>query len=101
MLRRWLETNRVSNGDEIVALFCKLNERISEINEHLVVGHSYFMLPELAQDNSPSGPYPAHRLEEIWQFSIMPLLAEYQPHLSSNDLEKVYGLTTLKRELPT
>lgn len=101
VLRRWLETNRVSNGDEIVALFCKLNERISEINEHLVVGHSYFMLPELAQDNSPSGPYPAHRLEEIWQFSIMPLLAEYQPHLSSNELEKVYGLTTLMRELPT
>jgi 5-methylcytosine-specific restriction protein B len=96
VLRKWLEGKNVSNADDIVALFCRLNKAVSDISEHFIVGHSYFM------SDSPdigNGEYPVERLHDIWEFSIMPLLAEYRPHLTTADLQKSYGLDELRRPL--
>jgi 5-methylcytosine-specific restriction protein B len=98
VLRKWLEARGVSNADEIVALFCELNERVSSrINEHFTIGHSYFMLKD--EDITPQLRYPDKELEEIWRFSIMPLISEYQPHRSTDDLLKDYGLDVLRTAL--
>ncbi len=93
VLRKWLEGKHVSNVGDIVTLFCKLNKKISkEISEHFIVGHSYFML-----DNLDPGEYPEDRLQDIWEFSIMPLLAEYSPHLTTDELQTRYGLDVLRQ----
>ena len=93
VLRKWLKGKHVSNVGDIVTLFCKLNKKISkEISEHFIVGHSYFML-----DNLDNGEYPEDRLQDIWEFSIMPLLAEYSPHLTTDELQTRYGLDVLRQ----
>ena len=85
VLKGWLEKKRVTDAAEIVALFCELNKRVSEFNEHLTVGHSYFMLRDA--DIKPGSPYPDEALRDIWEFSIMPLLAEYEPGRRADELE--------------
>ena len=98
VLRKWLRKRQVSNTEEIVALFCTLNERVSSrINEHFTIGHSYFMLKN--KDISLKSAYSNRKLEEIWRFSIMPLISEYQPHRSTFDLQKDYGLDALRTDL--
>ena len=96
VLRKWLEDKNVNNVGDIVALFCKLNEEVSTISEHFIVGHSYFMLPN---NFAVNGEYPAERLQDIWEFSIIPLLAEYRPHLTTAELQKSYGLDELRRRI--
>jgi 5-methylcytosine-specific restriction protein B len=95
VLRKWLEGKNVSNVGGIVALFCKLNKEVSEISEHFIVGHSYFM-PDNGIGN---GEYPVERLQDIWEFSIIPLLAEYRPHLTTAQLQESYGLDELRRRI--
>ncbi|MGI8423062.1 MAG: McrB family protein [Chloroflexota bacterium] len=91
VLRRWLGARRITNADGIVRLFCRLNARVAEQSEHLVVGHSHFMPADL-----PTGQaYPRERLDEIWEYSVLPLLAEYWPHLPSTEIEAQYGLGAL------
>lgn len=91
VLRGWLEHNKIEKEkiDYIVKIFCKLNETIvKNVNEHLVVGHSYFMTCKLKENLQDA-------LDEIWDFSIMPLMSEYQPNLSTNDLKKQFGLDVI------
>ncbi len=97
VLRRWLGTRAVSDIEKVVKLFCELNKRVSEISEHQIVGHSYFMidLPDRRSAVSPS-PFPENKLKDIWRYSIMPLMAEYQPHLSTKDLEKRFGFESIR-----
>ncbi len=101
VLRRWLARKAVRDADSIVELFCELNQRVSKINPHFVVGHSYFMVPGL-EDKTPGTPpqaFPRHLLHDLWQFSILPLLSEYEPHRSRVDLEKEYGLEALLQKV--
>jgi MoxR-like ATPase len=90
VLRSWLEAKSISNVDHIVKLYCKLNERVSNINQHFIVGHSYFMTPRLQGETQDAA------LKEIWASSILPLLSEYQPHRSLDELTKDYGLEALR-----
>lgn len=97
VLRKWLKAKSISDVDRIVKLFCKLNEHISKVSPHFIVGHSYFMAPRLqgrTQDAAPT-TFPQDLLEEIWEFSILPLLSEYEPHRSLDELTKNYGLEAL------
>ena len=98
VLRRWLKAKAVSDVDSIVELFCKLNELVSRINPHFVIGHSYFMIRSLLSRTKDMKPerFPESALRSIWQFSILPLLSEYEPHRSVADLEKDYGLAVLR-----
>lgn len=101
VLRRWLQKHAVSDADQIVSLFCELNKRVSKINPHFIVGHSYFMDPTMAdrtEDTAPE-PFPADLLRDIWEFSILPLMSEYEPHRSFAELEKNYGLKSLQEAL--
>lgn len=88
VLEGWLNRQTIERARDVVKIFCELNKRIADISEHLVVGHSYFMTDQFKDcfDNA---------LEEIWKYSILPLMAEYQPHLSSGDLEKQFGLEAI------
>ena len=88
----------MSNVGDIVALFCKLNKEVSEISEHFIVGHSYFM-PDNPDNGIGNGEYPVERLQDIWEFSIIPLLAEYRPHLATAELQTSYGLDELRRRI--
>jgi len=99
VLRKWLEAKNISNVDYVEKIFCELNKRISKINEHLTVGHSYFMLPELMKRNkeSASKDYPENSLEEVWEYSILPLVSEYEPHLSSQEIKERYSLNAISR----
>jgi MoxR-like ATPase len=97
VLRSWLKAKSISDIDRIVKLFCKLNEHIAKVNPHFIVGHSYFMAPRLqgrTQDVAPE-TFPEDLLEEIWEFSILPLMSEYEPHRSLDELTKDYGLEAL------
>ena len=93
VLRKWLEAKNISNVDYVEKIFCELNKKISEINEHLTVGHSYFMVPELETGKK----YPTECLEEIWEYSILPLVSEYEPHLSSKEIKERYSLNAISR----
>jgi 5-methylcytosine-specific restriction enzyme B len=84
VLRRWLRAKSIINADHIVKLFCKLNELTSAVSPHFIVGHSYFMPQRLmrrTQDSTPEA-FTENSLEEIWEFSILPLLSEFEPHRS-------------------
>jgi len=99
VLRSWLGAKMIKNVDHIVKLFCKLNERVAKVSPHFVVGHSYFMAPRLqgrTQNEAPED-FPDDLLEEIWDFSILPLLSEYEPHLSQEKLTENYGLKALRK----
>lgn len=86
VLRKWLEAKGIGRADDIVKIFCELNKRISdEINEQLVVGHSYFMTKKLNDSTR-------HTLEDVWNYSILPLMEEYQPHLKTKELKDRFGL---------
>jgi MoxR-like ATPase len=101
VLRRWLQKHALSDADQIVKLFCELNKRVSKINPHFIVGHSYFMDPALAKrtEHSPPASFPYELLRDIWEFSILPLMSEYEPHRTSGELEKNYGLKSLQEAL--
>jgi 5-methylcytosine-specific restriction protein B len=97
VLRSWLEKKSISDADTIVGLFCELNKLISKLNPHFVVGHSYFMHPRLADRNpdAPREPFPKDLLSDIWEFSILPLVSEYEPHRSLDEIRRDYGLEAL------
>jgi len=89
VLRGWLEHNKIDRSDDVVKIFCELNRRIIEVNEHFVVGHSYFMTERFLNESVDG------ILSDIWEFSIIPLMAEYQPHLSTKELEEQFGLDSV------
>jgi len=50
-------------------LFVKLNEHIQlHLGEHFQIGHSYFMVPDIASDTAQ---------RRVWTRAVMPLLEEY------------------------
>ena len=91
VLRHWLREKQIGNAEEIERLFVALNQLIRQKDEALMVGHSYFMLEEaVAQKNFSPG-----LLEFIWQYYILPLVAEYEYQLTKEELEKRYGLEAI------
>jgi 5-methylcytosine-specific restriction protein B len=101
VLRRWLEKKSISDAKKIVMLFCELNKLISKLNPHFIVGHSYFMHPRLAdrKQDVPLEPFPEDLLSDIWQFSILPLVSEYEPHRSLDEIKRDYGLAALLKSI--
>jgi 5-methylcytosine-specific restriction protein B len=89
VLQGWLKDKGIERVGDIINIFCELNRRISEVNEHLVVGHSYFMAEKQLKKCMKNA------LNNIWEFSIIPLMAEYQPHLSNKELKDQFGLDTI------
>jgi hypothetical protein len=86
------------NRDQIVRLYCALNRKISEdLDEHQVVGHSYFMLKSL--DSIDPKTFGRDDLEQVWEQSLLPLLGEYRPGISSADIKKEYGLKAIEADL--
>jgi len=71
VLERWLEQQDLPQDSRklILQLFVNLNRRIQlHLGEHFQVGHSYFMVPDIASD--------AGR-RRVWSRAVMPLLEEY------------------------
>jgi AAA domain (dynein-related subfamily) len=97
VLRSWLRAKSISNVDHIVKRFCRLNELVKKINPHFIVGHSYFMprrLQARTQDAAPEA-FSMDLLEGIWEFSILPLMSEYEPHRSLDELTEDYAQALL------
>jgi len=96
VLNAWLEKRQVKNREQIIQLYCALNKKITkEINEYLVVGHSYFMLKSF--DLEGLKEFGRHDLEQIWEQSVLPLISEYMPGEPSHKIEEDYGLKALER----
>jgi len=93
VLRKWLDANGIENAGEVDDLFVALNKAIAEKDEALMVGHSYFMQPQ-ALDEKRFSP---QLLEFVWNYYILPLIAEYEYELSRSALEQKYGLTALQQ----
>ncbi len=94
VLGSWLADRNVRNRDDIVRWFCALNRKVCEINEHLVVGHSYFMLASL--DSPDVKDFPRDSLIQVWNEAIIPLLGEYLPGKPYTELVRDYGLDTIQ-----
>lgn len=70
-LERWLSKQAFDESvkHEVAQLFLRLNERVKiELGEDFLIGHSYFMTPEIATEQGR---------ERIWRRAILPLLGEY------------------------
>ncbi|MET3810875.1 AAA family ATPase [Arthrobacter sp. UYEF3] len=88
VLTRWLDRHGLDN--EPAALLAAVNGKIS--NTDFRIGPSYLM-PNDCQ-------FHPGQLEDIWEYDILPLLSEH--HYGERvDIEKVYGLQTLRNQLKT
>ena len=96
VLASWLKDRNVMNADEIIGVYCALNRKVSDINEHLVIGHSYFMMKSL--NSAEEKEFPRAQLEQIWEEAIMPLLSEYLPGRPSSELLREFGLQTIEMD---
>ncbi len=92
VLRRWLDANSITNAAEVDALFVALNTAIAQKDEGLMVGHSYFM----QKDAVSSKRFSDEMLGFLWDYYILPLVAEYEYQLSRSQLEERYGLDALR-----
>jgi 5-methylcytosine-specific restriction protein B len=93
VLQQWLVHNKVKNADEIERLFVALNQVVSkEGEEALMIGHSYFMQKEACE----KGEFTPEMLSFLWEYYILPLVAEYNYQLGRKDLEKTYGLEAIR-----
>ena len=84
-LAAYLKANgcRESIGN-VLTLFKRLNDRVEqELGKHYLVGHTFFMKPNLDYGE----------IEEIWQFSIIPLLEEY--FFENRDAVKEFDLASM------
>lgn len=71
VLEAWLEKQGLDSADreQALRLFIALNKRVShELGDQFQVGHSYFMLQDLASDSWK---------DLVWDSAITPLLEEY------------------------
>jgi MoxR-like ATPase len=86
VLERWLTHHGLEA--EPARLLQSLNQRIGE--SEFKIGPSYLMPRHLA--------FEPGQLEEIWEYDILPLLAEH--HFGQGlDIEKTYGLEALRRQI--
>jgi 5-methylcytosine-specific restriction protein B len=92
VLKKWLDANGIVNAAEVDALFVALNTAIAQKDEGLMVGHSYFM----QKDALSSKRFSDDMLCFLWEYYILPLLAEYEYQLSRPQLEERYGLDALR-----
>jgi len=76
----------------VEALFIALNASIAQKNEGLMVGHSFFM----QNDAVFSKRFSDDMLRFLWDYYILPLVAEYEYQLSRSELEERYGLDALR-----
>jgi 5-methylcytosine-specific restriction protein B len=95
VLRKWLESNGISNAAEVESLFIALNFAIAQKDEALMVGHSFFM-PKQAVEEKRFSP---ELLRFMWDYYILPLIAEYEYQAPRAELEEKYGLTALQEAL--
>jgi hypothetical protein len=78
---------------EIDRLFVALNAAIAQKDEALMVGHSYLMADTAAK----AGYFSDELLEFVWRSQILPLVAEYEYQLNSDEVEKKYGLAAIRK----
>jgi 5-methylcytosine-specific restriction protein B len=97
VLRKWLDANGIRNAPEIERLFVTLNEAIATKDEALMVGHSYFMVKQAAAEKH----FSPELLAFIWEYYILPLIAEYEYQLSRTELEEKYSLNALRSVMTT
>ena len=95
VLSKWLESNGIVNAAEIDRLFVGLNNAIAEKDEALMVGHSYFMLKQALNERR----FSPELLRFVWDYYILPLVAEYEYQLTRIQLEEKYGLSALLESL--
>jgi 5-methylcytosine-specific restriction enzyme B len=95
VLRKWLESNGIRNAAEVESLFIALNFAIAQKDEALMVGHSFFM-PKQAVEEKRFSP---ELLRFMWDYYILPLIAEYEYQTPRAELEEKYGLTALQEAL--
>jgi 5-methylcytosine-specific restriction protein B len=92
VLRKWLSKHEIQNADAVDQLFLALNQRVSERDPSLMVGHSYFMDQDFISNRTVSDD----DLKHLWRYYIMPLLGEYEYELSPEELQSKYGLSSIK-----
>jgi 5-methylcytosine-specific restriction protein B len=92
VLRKWLNAKGIINAAEVDALFVALNNAIAQKDEALMVGHSYFMQKQAVDEKHFSDDL----LRFLWEYYILPLIAEYEYQLSRSDLEARYDLEALR-----
>jgi MoxR-like ATPase len=92
VLQHWMRENQIQNADEVEQLFVSLNQAIAQKDEALMVGHSYFMLDQAKMEKQ----FSPDLLSFLWQYYILPLIAEYEYQLTKDELEKKYGLDAIR-----
>jgi 5-methylcytosine-specific restriction protein B len=94
VLQSWLAGQGIDEdqGNKLLRLFITLNEKIQRyLGENFQVGHSYFMLDDIHQEET---------LRRVWRRAILPLLEEY--FHNSRDREKLiseFSLDNVMHEL--
>lgn len=92
VLSKWMESNGIGNAADIEQLFIALNNAVAQKDEALMVGHSYFMQQQAVDEKW----FSPELLRFIWDYYIMPLIAEYEYQMSRAELEEKYGLAALR-----
>jgi 5-methylcytosine-specific restriction protein B len=92
VLAKWMESNGIANAADVERLFITLNNAIAQKDEALMVGHSYFMQQQAVEEKW----FSTELLRFIWEYNLMPLIAEYEYQSSRAELVEKYGLTALR-----
>jgi 5-methylcytosine-specific restriction protein B len=92
VLGKWMESKGIGNAADVEQLFVALNNAVAQKDEALMVGHSYFMQEQAADEKW----FSTELLRFIWDYYIMPLIAEYEYQSSRAELEEKYGLAALQ-----
>jgi hypothetical protein len=95
VLSAWMQSRGIENAGEVDALFVALNTAIAEKEEALMVGHSYLMVEDAAKGKK----FTEDLLDFIWRSQILPLVAEYEYQLNSDQVEEKYGLTAIRKRV--
>jgi 5-methylcytosine-specific restriction enzyme B len=92
VLGKWMESKGIGNAADVEQLFVALNSAVAQKDEALMVGHSYFMHQQAVDEKW----FSTELLRFIWDYYIMPLIAEYEYQMSRAELEEKYGLAALR-----
>lgn len=92
VLSKWMESNGIGNAADVEQLFVALNSAIAQKDEALMVGHSYLMQQQAVDEKW----FSPELLSFIWDYYVMPLIAEYEYQMSRAELEEKYGLAALR-----
>jgi 5-methylcytosine-specific restriction protein B len=92
VLSKWMDANSIGNSADVEQLFIALNNVVAQKDEALMVGHSYFMQQQAIDEKW----FSPELLRFIWDYYIMPLIAEYEYQMSRAALEEKYGLGSLR-----